>query len=117
MPILPLPFLPPLLLSGSITEPSKRFGFEAVTKKIANVVICSQSRAGKFYLRTPWRLRAGDSGRSDTDRPFGLFHRIRSQGRERLLAHPEQIRRVASVGVLQVCVRTLRPVQFTPSAG
>ena len=66
----------PLLLSGSITEPSKRFGFEAVTKKIANVVICSQSRAGKFYLRTPWRLRAGDSGRSDTDRPFGLFHRF-----------------------------------------
>jgi hypothetical protein len=31
----------------------------ASTKKISNVVIYSQSRAGKSYLRTPWRLRAG----------------------------------------------------------
>ena len=45
--------LTPLLLSGSKTELNKRFGFEAATKKIANVVICSQSRAGKYYLRTP----------------------------------------------------------------
>jgi hypothetical protein len=47
------------LLSGPITEQIKRFGFGASTKKISNVVIYSQSRAGKSYLRTPWRLRAG----------------------------------------------------------
>jgi hypothetical protein len=47
------------LLPGPITEQIKRFGFGASTKKISNVVIYSQSRAGKSYLRTPWRLRAG----------------------------------------------------------
>jgi len=47
------------LLSGPITEQIKRFGFGASTKKISNVVIYSQSRAGKSYLRTPRRLCAG----------------------------------------------------------
>ena len=88
MPILPLPCLSPLLLSGSITQPSKRFGFEAATKKIANVVMLTVEGGQILPAHSVALALETLTGAILTVRTVHRFDH--KAGGRRLLAHPEQ---------------------------